>query len=251
MPVVFVCISMLISRFARHVFGVLFTCNRAIPPFDLNTTQKHEVYPFDQLIPPSVMAMLKAPATVLCKAGADQLAKWREAKVYPVYVLDTFTQLMHQKLKAKLRQIQILLYLSLIVKLRDVLSRPASMATIKKQLKADLAAPEQVVVGLVERFATVTENESGEVDQEKLKYRMSGFQKDLTISYVLVLGMASDDYRAVPVATLASDMTLTDKKTRDYFRSLGCKVKSGSATSPTTAELQAPLKFPMRMAQAR
>lgn len=222
---------------------------RPIPQFDLTTTERSNVYPFAQLIPPSVMAMLKPPAILICKAGTDKLQAWREAKVYPAYVLDTLTQLVHQKLKAKLHQVQILLYLSLIVKFRAVLSRPASMATIKKQLGADLAAPEQVVAGLVERFATVLENETGEQDEEKLKYRMSGFQKDLTVSFVFVLGMASDDYRALPVKSLASDMALTDKKARDYLRSLGCKVKSGTAKSPMTAELQAPLKFPLRLGQ--
>ena len=89
------------------------------------------------------------------------------------------------------------------------------MATIKKQLAADLSAPEQVVVGLVERFATLGEDEKGDGDPEKLKYRMSGFQKDLTISYVFVLGMASDDYSEMPFESLASDMTLTTKKVRE------------------------------------
>jgi hypothetical protein len=80
---------------------------------------------------------------------------------------------------------------------------------------------------------------------------MSGFQKDLAISYIYILAINSVDFRPLPISTLSADVELTDKKARDYLRSMGCKVKSKTSSTPPLAELSAPLKFPMRMGMAK
>lgn len=231
---------------------------RPIPPFDQETEDNTQIYPFNTLIAPAAMVLLKAPATLLCKAGQDQLDKWRKVAtgkgcVHPTFVLDSLQSCMHNKLKAKVRRVQILVYISLLVKFRTILKRPATMATLKKLLCNDLNAPEEVVVGLVQKFATEMEDDEGknpENNPDKTKYRMSGFQKDMAVSYTFVLAMASDDYRQIATSALAADMELTDKRARDYLRSLGCKVKSATAEAPQCAELVAPLKFPLRLGRA-
>jgi hypothetical protein len=66
------------------------------------------------------MALLKEPATVLCKAGAEKIAEWRSSNTYPTFVLDGLTEVLHNKLKQKLRQTQILLYIAMLIKFKKV-----------------------------------------------------------------------------------------------------------------------------------
>jgi hypothetical protein len=230
---------------------------RPVPPFNKDAKSKDGVYPFDTLISPNEMSGLKGPAKILCKAGSDNIAKWRAKSVYPKFVLGMLETLLPNKLEAKLKQVQILLHMSCLTKLYTVLKKPAKMSTITKKLGA-LGLPEVFITGALDKFATPSVSDRGSSSGApgggggtvETRFRMSPFQRDTAISHVLVMALATVDFRPLPVAVLAADLDLTEKKIKDYLRNVGCKVTAATKDSPSTASMSLPLTFPVRLGRA-
>lgn len=223
---------------------------RPVPPFNKAATTKDGCYPFDALIGQSEMGELRGPAQLLCKAGSDTIGKWRAKAVYPKFVLDTLELLLHNKLEAKLKQVQVLLYLSCLVKLYVVLKKTAKMSTIAKKT-GEFNVPEVLLHSIVDKFTTEAESDRPSEDgvTEK-RYRASPFQRDTMISYVLVMAFTIMDFRPISMGTLAADLDLTEKKIKDYFRNVGAKVTSATKDAPATASISLPLTFPVRLGRA-
>ena len=97
--------------------------------------------------------------------------------------------------------------------------------------------PKPIFDSLLERFAT----QDPGADE---KFRLTTVQTDLLISHILIIALTLMDFHKCPVNSLADDLGLNVSKTKDYFKTVGCKIKLAERIA--VAELTVPLEFPVR-----
>eukprot|EP00048_Salpingoeca_helianthica_P018027 m.240303 g.240303 ORF g.240303 m.240303 type:complete len:395 (+) comp23291_c0_seq1:2-1186(+) len=207
---------------------------RPIPPFDRDAATPDTIYKFDDLVTPLEQAAMRAVVKPLLKCNSDNIFSWRSMKTYPDFVLDILEGLIALNIpsKSRLQRVIALQYVAWLSWFR--------MASRRARFTADTMAedqpnmPEDVRQRMLELFA--------ERSGEGAGYVLSGRNRDMIVSYMLVLSMHAHGFQPLPIGPIASSLGVTVPKLSLHFRSLGCSL-SGEEQAKL-ASLVVPLKFP-------
>lgn len=224
---------------------------RPIPPHNLETDNREEVYPLHGIIPKREWFAIRVDA-IFRETDADA----RKALV-PSGTSD-FVSARLAGLTDPARhteRLQMLYYAGLLMEVFTARGRLRNKAALVKHFGENNTPPEQLVGGIIERFTSA----AGGSEYGKSKER--GFVVDTAhetklLCYLLALLLRLENY-ILEVLPLASQLGLKVSKLVEVLRQMGCTIKMASAAQASAlglskqeaatyriATLTAPLKLP-------
>ncbi|CAM6126401.1 unnamed protein product [Calypogeia fissa] len=245
--------------------------SRNIPPHDVTATTPQDAYLLDKMITPDQWEALATEvndlkSAVLSKSKTQAVPG---STVYPPYVLNRLKRIrVEGDNEGNQRRAVILLYIkhllvfhsaphSVIKKAADPWSVSTTSNTVN--LTESLGIPGPLVAKFLEIFTTkgIGSAKASRGCQRNKEH------VELTISYVLVLGLIMDDFHADP-HDLATELKMTVSEIRPHYQQLGCKLdqrktseKLIAGEDPNSGKLKwkvtlpVPLQFPKIVNQPR
>ncbi|XP_060064818.1 DNA-directed RNA polymerase I subunit RPA49-like [Ylistrum balloti] len=216
-----------------------------IPPCNKEATSPREVYRLHDIISPSEMEALNAPARLFFDSTYDQVRQWKEQQTYPAYITNHLMTMPLSEAE-RWKRSKCLMYLHYLITLNNLNTR-----TIGLKVPLPVEWPGVVIEQLLKRF-TMKIDSGG-----RIRRCRPARLKDKNISYILVLCLMIDEYE-LELTVLMKDLKLSLERIQNHFRALGCtltsrKVKTdmGPSLSVTSAILNLPLTFPDPSARSK
>ncbi|BBN19201.1 DNA-directed RNA polymerase I subunit RPA49 [Marchantia polymorpha subsp. ruderalis] len=232
---------------------------RNVPPFDLNAKTPQAAYPLSKIITSEEWeSMDVTELQAAAKYTSSEVQALRDEKVYPEFILNRLKRLRVEGDKeGSERRAHILNYIQHLLAFNN-----AGHSMIRKAAdpwgsggSVDLTEALGIPGPIVTKFLSIfTSKGSGAGPQGGAKRNKE--HVELTISYVLILGLMADDYQADPF-DLASELKMTVSELRPHYEQLGCKFEAVKGESrkmeganPNSAQgkwkvtLPIPLSFP-------
>ncbi|KAH9536462.1 hypothetical protein CY35_16G000700 [Sphagnum magellanicum] len=212
--------------------------SRNVPPHDVTATTPEGAYPLDRLIMQEEWKALDVKEIKVAAKKSSAEEALRQSDTYPNFVLSRLRRIRVEGDKeGNKKRAHILVYLrhllafnnasaSLIRKAAaDPLGNPGLSGHGKPvDLADELSIPGVVVARFLKQFTSETFS-----TDDRFGGRQRGKDhRDLLVSYVLVLGLAVDDFQTDPF-DLAVELKMTLSEIRPHYRELGCKFERCSA----------------------
>eukprot|EP00658_Telonema_sp_P-2_P007123 TRINITY_DN12654_c0_g1_i2.p1 TRINITY_DN12654_c0_g1~~TRINITY_DN12654_c0_g1_i2.p1 ORF type:complete len:407 (-),score=100.15 TRINITY_DN12654_c0_g1_i2:271-1491(-) len=204
-----------------------------VPPYKLDATEEHEIFPVLSCMPKQELEALKKEAISYFGAKSDPAAQG-----YSGYICHLARKTnTHPKL-SEVQRGMCLAHLGYCIMLKGM-SRSFSEKRAATLLDP---CPAATRTGLLSRFAEESVNE---FDQPVLVRPPK--MGDKLLLHICCAALILDSFQ-VEIPTLAADLKMSEQELEPYFKALGCTSRKRKNVerneTVTTAVLTAPLKFP-------
>ncbi|KAL6079069.1 DNA-directed RNA polymerase I subunit rpa49 [Balamuthia mandrillaris] len=196
-----------------------------LPPYNETTEEPSEIYPLDNMVPPSILADLDAQDFLEASSNSDKLLAFRQSTDYSEFVLRRLSALKEVANKGKrdaMTTAQLLKLVHHFMTFRRFAVGQRRAFSFVDAATSCPYIPEALVRFLLSQFMECIK--ARKVD----RYKFPKASADKLINYILILCLHVDDYET-DSNLIASDLKLPPDRCALHFMSLGCK-KLGPAS---------------------
>lgn len=224
---------------------------RNIPPYVLSATTPDKVYIFTQIITPDEQSSLSDVELLKAATGKpEKIHELHKEKAYPEFVLKRLDKLKNIQDELTNRGVIILSYMRHLLAfynlprhvIRSIVDPVGSHGDRKSSKAIDLRSyaniPNAVVAKILKLFTTVNQGAASESEARI----QTAEKRNLLISYILVLGLMIDNFRADPY-DLAVELKMSISDLKPHYMELGCKFKAVKEADRGVVDLKSPQRL--------
>eukprot|EP00250_Pteridium_aquilinum_P015668 c22690_g1_i1 orf=156-1583(+) len=235
---------------------------RNIPPYDLTATTPDKAYIFEKIITPEEQSSLSDLELLKSAIGRDEkISELRKERAYPEFVLKRLYSMKNLQEELKIRGVVILSYITHLLAfynlprrvIQSIVDPMGSHGDLQSSNAIDLRSYANIPNAVVAKSLKLFTTNQGTASESEARTQTAE-KRDLLISYILLLGLMIDNFRADPY-DLAVEMKKSILELKNYYMELGCKFKTvkeadRGVVDPKSAQrlyeavLPMPLQFP-------
>lgn len=201
--------------------------NLPIPPPNTQTTELKEVYSLSDIISPSELSAIHIKTIIQesNERNRTALLPFKNSR----YINEHLTKALSAKKKNK-RHIKLLYYASLLM----AFYTNHQLVSKKDLLTKKLGDPPLILVdNLITRFSEYARSRT---NHETIQSVITSYGVDKILCYLFALCLIIDDF-SVDINLLAQDLSLSNQKCKELFKTLGCKIQGYTETERLTLNL--------------